>query len=125
MAKPKSVYTCRECGASFPKWSGQCPDCRAWNALEEGVAAAPAQARGPKGRGNWSGTASASVSNLAEVRAEAARDRLSSGLSELDRVLGGGLVPGSVVLLGGDPGIGKSTLLLQAQDALAASHPSL
>ncbi len=125
MAKPKSVYTCRECGASFPKWSGQCPDCRAWNALEEGVAAAPAQARGPKGRGNWSGTASASVSNLAEVRAEAARDRLSSGLSELDRVLGGGLVPGSVVLLGGDPGIGKSTLLLQAQDAVAASHPSL
>src|SRR5699024_7943820 len=71
MAKRKSVYTCRECGASFPKWSGQCPDCRAWNAMEEGVAEPRASARGPKGRGNWSGTASASVSNLAEVRAEA------------------------------------------------------
>lgn len=93
--------------------------------MDEGVAEARASARGPKGRGNWSGTASASVSNLGEVRAEAARDRLSSGLSELDRVLGGGLVPGSVVLLGGDPGIGKSTLLLQAQNAVAAAHGCL
>jgi len=93
--------------------------------MEEGVVEPAAASKGPKGRGNWSGTASAAVSNLAEVRAEAAADRLSSGLSELDRVLGGGLVPGSVVLLGGDPGIGKSTLLLQAQDALAAGHGSL
>src|SRR5690554_4343490 len=99
MARAKTNYTCRECGASFPKWSGQCPDCQAWNSMEEGVAEA-ATAKGPKGRGNWSGTASAAVSNLAEVRAETASDRLPSGLSELDRVLGGGLVPGSVVLLG-------------------------
>ncbi|WP_376695264.1 DNA repair protein RadA [Wenzhouxiangella sp. EGI_FJ10305] len=125
MAKAKTNYTCRECGASFPKWSGQCPDCQAWNSMEEGVVEPASATKGPKGRGNWSGTASASVSNLAEVRAEAASDRLPSGLSELDRVLGGGLVPGSVVLLGGDPGIGKSTLLLQAQDALAATHGSL
>lgn len=124
MAKAKSVYTCRDCGASFPKWSGQCPDCQAWNSLDEGIVETAAS-RGPKGRGNWSGTASAKVSNLAEVRAEAAGDRLSSGLSELDRVLGGGLVPGSVVLLGGDPGIGKSTLLLQAQDALSEARGSL
>src|SRR5699024_12338370 len=80
MARPKSVYTCRECGASSPKWSGQCPDCQAWNTMEEGVAAVQAAVKGPKGRGNWTGTASAAVSNLAEVRAEAARDRLSSGL---------------------------------------------
>ncbi len=124
MAKVKSIYSCRECGASFPKWSGQCPDCNAWNSLEEALPAAGA-AKGPKGRGNWTGTASAAVVTLSEVRSEDASQRLASGLSELDRVLGGGLVPGSVVLLGGDPGIGKSTLLLQVQDALAADSGSL
>ncbi len=123
MAKAKTRYSCRECGASFPKWSGQCPDCGAWNSLEEGVAEAAAQ--GPKGRGNWTGTASAEVVRLSDVRAEDSSQRLTTGLSELDRVLGGGLVPGSVVLLGGDPGIGKSTLLLQAQDALAGDRGSL
>ena len=124
MAKAKSIYSCRECGASFPKWSGQCPDCEAWNALEESVDR-PAAVKGPKGRGNWTGTASAQVVSLAEVRAEGSSQRLTTGLSELDRVLGGGLVPGSVVLLGGDPGIGKSTLLLQVQDALAVGSGSL
>ncbi len=124
MAKTKTIYACRECGASFPKWSGQCPDCGAWNSLEESVAA-PAAAKGPKGRGNWAGTASAEVVRLADVQGEDSIRRLSSGLTELDRVLGGGLVPGSVVLLGGDPGIGKSTLLLQAQAHLAANHASL
>lgn len=126
MAKAKSIYSCRECGASFPKWSGQCPDCQAWNSLEEALAEPLAAGlKGPKGRGNWTGTASAQVVNLAEVRAEDASQRLPTGLSELDRVLGGGLVPGSVVLLGGDPGIGKSTLLLQVQDAVSAQRGSL
>ncbi len=124
MAKTKTLYACRECGASFPKWSGQCPDCGAWNSLEESVAA-PSSAKGPKGRGNWTGTASAEVVCLADVQGDDSIKRLSSGLTELDRVLGGGLVPGSVVLLGGDPGIGKSTLLLQAQAHLASSHASL
>ncbi|TVQ30148.1 MAG: DNA repair protein RadA [Wenzhouxiangella sp.] len=124
MAKSKTLYACRECGASFPKWSGQCPDCGAWNALEETVAA-PARSGGPKGRGNWTGTASTEVVRLSDVQGGDSIRRLSSGLSELDRVLGGGLVPGSVVLLGGDPGIGKSTLLLQAQSHLAAAHSSL
>ncbi len=87
--------------------------------------ASPVAAKGPKGRGNWTGVASAKVVRLADVQGEDSTRRLSSGLSELDRVLGGGLVPGSVVLLGGDPGIGKSTLLLQAQALLAARHPSL
>ncbi len=124
MAKAKIIYTCRECGAGFPKWSGQCGDCGAWNTLEESVASASAGS-GSSRRGNWAGTASAEVVNLGEVRPEDASKRLSSGLSELDRVLGGGLVPGSVVLLGGDPGIGKSTLLLQAQSALAGERGSL
>ena len=123
MAKSKTSYSCRECGAVFPKWSGQCADCGAWNSLEEGIAAGPAS--GPRGRGNWTGTASAEVVNLADVRPEDSAQRLSCGLSELDRVLGGGLVPGSVVLLGGDPGIGKSTLLLQAQNHVSADRSSL
>jgi len=122
MAKQKSIFTCRECGAGFPKWSGQCPDCLAWNSLEEGLAAAPSAVKGPKGRGHWTGTASAEVVNLGQVRAEDSGRRLTTGLSELDRVLGGGLVPGSVVLLGGDPGIGKSTLLLQAQSGLGGLY---
>lgn len=92
--------------------------------MEEGVAET-ASVKGPKGRGNWAGVASARVISLAEVQAGESTARLASGLSELDRVLGGGLVPGSVVLLGGDPGIGKSTLLLQVQDALAEAHGSL
>ncbi|HLS05352.1 MAG TPA: DNA repair protein RadA [Wenzhouxiangella sp.] len=124
MSRVKTTYVCNECGASSPKWAGQCVDCKAWNTLEENVSR-PAAARGPAGRGNWTGTASASVTSLADVPAESTASRLSSGLSELDRVLGGGLVPGSVVLLGGDPGIGKSTLLLQAQDAIAEKHGSL
>ncbi len=120
------MYACRECGAGFPKWSGQCPDCEAWNSLEEAAVASPGKgALGPKGRGNWSGTASGEVTRLSDVRAEDSAQRLSSGLTELDRVLGGGLVPGSVVLLGGDPGIGKSTLLLQAQAHLGANNSSL
>ena len=124
MSKAKTLYSCRECGASFPKWSGQCPECSAWNSLEETVVSS-APKSGPKGRGNWAGTASAEVVRLSDVRAEDTTRRLSSGLSELDRVLGGGLVPGSVVLLGGDPGIGKSTLLLQAQAHLGGGQGSL
>ncbi len=124
MAKAKTTYTCHECGASFPKWSGQCADCGAWNSLEESVAVAAGSA-GPGKRGHWTGAASAQIASLADVPLEDASLRLSTGLSELDRVLGGGLVPGSVVLLGGDPGIGKSTLLLQAQAALASAQSSL
>lgn len=121
VARAKTRYTCNECGASQPKWAGQCPDCGAWNSLEESVAPADT----PRSRrAGWTGQASAEVVRLGEVRAEAT-PRYSSGLKELDRVLGGGLVPGSVTLIGGDPGIGKSTLLLQAQAAIAEGRKSL
>jgi len=106
---PKRHYQCEQCGATASKWSGQCGDCGQWNTLVETVAAAApsTQARFQ----SYSGEAARIVS-LADVAA-AEEPRLPTGLSELDRVLGGGLVPGSVVLIGGDPGIGKSTLLIQ------------
>jgi DNA repair protein RadA/Sms len=116
MAAPKTVYTCRECGGSSPKWLGQCPHCKAWNTLEEGVAEAPSGAKGGNRFQALAGTQP--VATLAEIEA-AEVERVPTGLDELDRVLGGGLVDGAVVLIGGDPGIGKSTLLLQALDALA------
>lgn len=106
--KTKSVFICEQCGTQHPKWAGQCGDCGAWNSLLENVAVAA-----PKGRPRvgYAG-AQAQVRRLHEVASEQT-PRLQTGLGELDRVLGGGLVPGSVILIGGDPGIGKSTLLLQ------------
>ena len=108
----KLSYSCRACGADTPKWSGQCPECGEWNTLIE-VAPTTATGRG------YAGVRTANVLSPAEVEVEAARF-LPTGFAELDRVLGGGLVAGSAVLLGGDPGIGKSTLLLQAMVALGA-----
>ena len=117
MAKPKTIYTCTECGGESLKWQGQCPHCGLWNTLVEGVA--------DKAPARYQGLAEASkVARLAEVSAEEA-PRRSTGISELDRVLGGGLVQGVVVLLGGDPGIGKSTLLLQALTAMAHDGQAL
>ena len=109
MARPKSRYVCRECGAVTPKWAGQCGECGAWNTLEEFT---PTAASGPPARGSGYAGEAACITRLDEVEL-ADVPRVDTGLSELDRALGGGLVPGSVVLLGGDPGIGKSTLLLQ------------
>ena len=111
MARVRAVYTCRECGAQQPKWAGQCAGCGQWNTLEEGL---PPRAR----RGQSRGEVPAAVTTLGAVRATPPQ-RLGTGVGELDRVLGGGAVPGSVVLIGGDPGIGKSTLLLQAAAALS------
>lgn len=110
MAKDKTQYDCAECGASSPRWAGQCPQCGAWNSLVESRATPPAAAARGKGGRSWAGE-----SRLESLTGPAGDDpqRFSSGFSELDRVLGGGLVPGAVILLGGDPGIGKSTLLLQ------------
>ncbi len=123
MAKGKTVYSCSACGAQSPKWVGQCPDCQAWNTLVEVVAVAETGTAHPRFRG-YAGEAGGKVQNLAEI--EAGREhRTATGIGELDRVLGGGLVAGSVILLGGDPGIGKSTLLLQCLVTLSASLRTL
>jgi len=117
----KTVFSCRACGGESPKWLGKCPHCGEWNTLEEGLAEAPQ-------RNRFQGLAAAgpapAVATLAEIEA-ADVERESTGQEELDRVLGGGLVAGGVVLIGGDPGIGKSTLLLQALDAMSARLPVL
>jgi len=119
VSKPKSLYTCSECGGTSPKWLGRCPSCEAWNTLVESVA----ESTGPKHR--YQSLAGAlPVATLADIEASDV-DRLPTGLDELDRVLGGGIVAGGVVLIGGDPGIGKSTLLLQALDALSRNVRTL
>lgn len=122
MAKTKSIYTCTECGAQSPKWQGQCSACNAWNTLVETVAEAGGKGSGHRFESLAPGTPKLQALSEIETR-EAAR--LSTGLSEFDRALGGGLVAGGVVLIGGDPGIGKSTLLLQALAALAPQHKVL
>lgn len=106
MAKAKTQYTCTECGAAEPKWQGQCPSCHAWNTLVESVPETVTQSRFA------SLAPTAQLQKLAEVEAQEV-SRQQTGIAEFDRVLGGGLVAGGVVLIGGDPGIGKSTLLLQ------------
>lgn len=122
MAKVKRVYVCKDCGAQTPQWAGRCSDCGAWNSLEEEVfsaSSATVQATVSKHTG-YAGEQKSEVQSLASVTSEHAV-RWTTGLPELDRVLGGGLVTGSVVLIGGDPGIGKSTLLLQAMATMSAT----
>lgn len=110
MAKEKTLYSCRECGAQAPKWAGQCGDCGAWNSMEEVVAVK--KTSNPRFDGYAGDAINMGVQRLADVECNE-EVRFSTGQQELDRVLGGGLVMGSATLLGGDPGIGKSTLLLQ------------
>ena len=120
MAKVKRVYRCKECGAQTPQWGGRCAECGAWNSLEEEIqapASASSQSTISRHTG-YAGEQKNQVQSLSEVTSEQAV-RWTTGLEELDRVLGGGLVTGSVVLIGGDPGIGKSTLLLQAMAIMA------
>ena len=114
MKEPGTVFVCQACGAQARKWFGQCPECDAWNTLVE--EAAPAAAGSAVGSGRTTGSASAQRYDQIET---AGAERMASGIGELDRVLGGGIVPGSAVLLGGEPGIGKSTLLLQMAAAVA------
>jgi len=122
MAKDKTIYICTECGGTSPKWLGKCPHCNAWNTLIESVAESASPV---KNRYNQrQGLARASeVTTLADIDA-ADMQRTPTGHDELDRVLGGGIVEGGVVLIGGDPGIGKSTLLLQALDSLQRAGQS-
>ena len=118
MAKQKTVYTCAECGGSSPKWQGQCPHCSAWNTLVESLAETAPTNRFSVVAG------SGRLQRLAEISPQE-ESRVATGIEEFDRVLGGGLVTGGVVLIGGDPGIGKSTLLLQALAQLAGRQTAL
>ncbi|HKT72726.1 MAG TPA: DNA repair protein RadA [Steroidobacteraceae bacterium] len=111
MARTSPVFVCAACGAESPKWQGQCPDCGEWNSLEQRAAGRVAAAPAP-----------VTTLRALDKPVEGASERMGSGQGELDRVTGGGLVPGSVTLLGGDPGIGKSTLLLQVAAHIAGSR---
>ena len=123
MSKVKTVYRCEQCGTDHPKWAGQCTDCGEWNCLSE-VSIAPAvihRAQPKMGAsGGYAGQAS-SITTLNKVSVSK-ESRLATGIGEFDRVLGGGLVTGSVVLIGGDPGIGKSTILLQTATYMASAQ---
>lgn len=123
MPKVKSAYVCRECGAQTPRWNGKCQSCGAWNSLEEIEIV-------PQTKANISSTRSGvdlaeKIIPLSEANSKCDETRYITGISELDRVLGGGLVKGSIVLLGGEPGIGKSTLLLQICEYLGQSKEIL
>ncbi|RZA29185.1 MAG: DNA repair protein RadA, partial [Lysobacteraceae bacterium] len=125
MAKSKTAFVCSECGAEHNKWQGQCAECGAWNSLSEIVLESAAAAPSASRRSGWAGKLEAPrVTALKDVRSSE-EARVSTGIGEFDRVLGGGLVEGAVVLVGGDPGIGKSTLLLQAMAQMSQSLPSL
>src|ERR1700740_2392499 len=114
MARASPTFVCDSCGGETLKWQGQCPLCGAWNSLEQRSAAGARPA-----------SAASAVVLSAGAALAATATRVASGTQELDRVLGGGIVPGSVILLGGDPGIGKSTLLLQVAASVAGSHAVL
>src|SRR6185503_18901426 len=116
--KPRTVFVCSSCGADAPRWSGQCPSCGEWNTL---APFAEARVRGTARRDTRGGERPQPVARLVDV----VEERLTTGFAEFDRVLGGGLVPGSVTLIGGEPGIGKSTLLLQCAAALAKDEAVL
>jgi DNA repair protein RadA/Sms len=120
MAKTKIEFVCRECGASHHQWVGQCLDCKEWNTLEEIVISQTISSKPDI----LKDLPASKVQNLSEITTQN-KERLSTGLSELDRTLGGGLVDGSVVLIGGDPGIGKSTLILQALAVINKANTTL
>jgi DNA repair protein RadA/Sms len=134
MAKQRSLYVCNECGAESSQYFGRCPSCGSWNSLIEQLIAPAATnrvaaiARGGKSRSAESSSATSpqpiTALTLTQIE-DYPLSRISSGYAEFDRVLGGGIVPGSLVLIGGDPGIGKSTLLLQVANLLAARHRTL
>lgn len=115
MAKNRTVFFCQNCGYESAKWMGQCPACRQWNTFVEEPVTKTASGR------QTSRTASKQPSKLSGIQTEK-EERIKTGIDELDRVLGGGIVPGSMILVGGDPGIGKSTLLLQVCQKLSAQH---
>lgn len=122
--KTRQIYVCEQCGVESPKWVGQCPDCNSWNSLIEQVVTAKKRSAATARSGGYAGAEPSAIVKLHSVPLKA-ESRVQTGLEELDRVLGGGLVPGSVILIGGDPGIGKSTLLLQTLCHLSTTHNTL
>lgn len=123
MAKTKTAYVCNDCGADFVRWQGQCTECGAWNTISEVRMTTPAKS-GRSLAGGYAGATVAKVIRLDQVDLQEV-PRFSSGFAEFDRVLGGGIVPGSAILIGGHPGAGKSTLLLQIMCFLAGQGPAL
>ena len=123
MAKRNTSFVCSDCGAEFPRWQGQCNDCQAWNTITEFVISSTKSVTKRAG-GGYSGQTLALVENLQDIDLQAL-PRVSSGFKELDRVLGGGIVPGSAMLIGGSPGAGKSTLLLQVMCLMASGRSAL
>ena len=121
MAKRKSAFVCSDCGSDYPRWQGQCNDCGAWNTISEILLGNPVKSSARQG---YAGQVSAQVQTLESIDLQAL-PRFSSGFKELDRVLGGGIVPGSAMLIGGSPGAGKSTLLLQTMCHLAGNSKAL
>src|SRR5436853_2301913 len=116
---PRVVYVCQNCGGQQPRWLGKCPECGEWNSLVEEKQSGTSPGASPRG-GLFR---MREVTPVAYQEIESQNDaRQSSGINEFDRVLGGGIVPGSLVLIGGDPGIGKSTLLLEVSDKLATNY---
>jgi len=124
MAKAITQYRCRECGATVKKWMGQCPDCQAWNSFDEELIAEHQNHARPSRGGGYSGAVSREIVMLDQVTAQQ-KTTYSTGMAEFDRALGHGVIRGSVVLLGGDPGIGKSTLLLQMMAILSKTMKTL
>jgi DNA repair protein RadA/Sms len=123
MAKIKSAYVCTDCGAEYSQWQGQCQACHAWNTLKEFKLSSAKKSSTGSSKG-YSGVTENQVQSINDVDL-AEVPRISSGMSELDRVLGGGIVPGSVVLIGGDPGVGKSSILLQVMCYLSTQQKVL
>ena len=129
MAKSKTAYVCNDCGSDYSKWQGQCNDCSAWNTLSE-IRLGPTNTTGGRAGSGLRNAKAGFAGVIAEAKVLGDIDlddlpRFSSGAGEFDRVLGGGLVPGSAILLGGNPGAGKSTLLLQTMCHLASSMEAL
>ncbi|MDO4627120.1 MAG: DNA repair protein RadA [Pasteurellaceae bacterium] len=123
MAKAKTAYVCNDCGAEFSRWQGQCSACKAWNTITEIRLAASTKTKNDRFSG-YAGETRAKIQRLSEISLQET-PRFSSGFHELDRVLGGGIVPGSAILIGGHPGAGKSTLLLQVMCGLAEQYTTL
>ncbi|MDM7859767.1 DNA repair protein RadA [Alteromonas sp. ASW11-36] len=123
MAKRKTAFVCSDCGAEYPRWQGQCNDCGEWNTISE-ITLAPATRAGQRNLSGYAGQTQAQITTLDEI-VLTDLPRFSSTFSELDRVLGGGIVPGAAMLIGGSPGAGKSTLLLQVMCALAQQTTTL